>query len=195
MPAQTLPQLPADANIRQGQLGCGATYYMVVNPAEKGYTYVAVVQMDSLTSQKREQLDQALLSRMGILPGKEGFLSQEEGNTYYRFPRIPAFRTNVLDSTLLHTFAQMALSQEPQAIVVSGDIDPVELKKKMDIFSMLVPRLRKAPEQSPYSWSTREPDVLFRKGKTSSTGVSYASARIPREQMNTAQALVTDMFR
>ena len=195
MPAQTLPQLPADANIRQGQLGCGAAYYMVVNPGEKGYTYVAVVQMDSLTSQKREQLDRALLSRMGILPGKEGFLSQEEGNTYYRFPRIPAFRTNVLDSTLLHTFAQMALSQEPQAIVVSGDIDPVELKKKMDIFSMLVPRLRKAPEQSLYSWSTSNPIVLFHKGKTASTGVTYASARIPREQMNTAQALVTDMFR
>lgn len=194
MPAQTLPQLPADPNIRQGQLGCGAAYYMVVNPAEKGYTYVAVVQMDSLTSRKREQLDQALLARMGILPGKEGFLSQEEGNTYYRFPRIPAFRTNVLDSTLLHTFAQMALTQEPQAIVVSGDIDPVDLKKKMDIFSMLVPRLKKAPAQSPYTWSPSGADILLNKGKTASTGVSYASARIPQEQMNTAQALVTDMF-
>ena len=194
MPAQTLPQLPADPNIRQGQLGCGAAYYMVVNPAEKGYTYVAVVQMDSLTSRKREQLDQALLARMGILPGKEGFLSQEEGNTYYRFSRIPAFRTNVLDSTLLHTFAQMALTQEPQAIVVSGDIDPVDLKKKMDIFSMLVPRLKKAPSQSPYTWSPSGADILLNKGKTASTGVSYASARIPQEQMNTAQALVTDMF-
>jgi hypothetical protein len=195
MPAQTLPQLPADANIRQGRLGCGAAYYMVVNPAEKGYTYVAVVQMDSITSQKREQLDQAFLSRMGILPGRQGFLSQEEGNTYYRFPRIPAFRTNVLDSTLLHTFAQMALSQEPQAIVVSGDIDPVDLKKKMDIFSMLVPRLRETPDQSSYSWSPRNPDIFLHKGKIASTSVSYASARIPREQMNTAQALVTDMFR
>lgn len=194
MPAQTLPQLPADPNIRQGQLGCGAAYYMVVNPAEKGYTYVAVVQMDSLTSRKREQLDQALLARMGILPGKKGFLSQEEGNTYYRFPRIPAFRTNVLDSTLLHTFAQMALTQEPQAIVVSGDIDPVDLKKKMDIFSMLVPRLKKALSQSPYTWSQSGADILLNKGKTASTGVSYASARIPQEQMNTAQALVTDMF-
>ena len=195
MPAQTLPQLPADASIRQGQLGCGAAYYMVVNPVEKGYTYVAVVQMDSLTSQKREQLNQVFLSRMGILPGEEGFLSQKEGNTYYRFPRIPAFRTNVLDSTLLHTFAQMALSQEPQAIVVSGDIDPAELKKKMDIFSMLVPRLKKAPAQSAYIWSPSGADILLNKGKTASTGVSYASARIPREQMNTAQALVTDMFR
>jgi hypothetical protein len=194
MPAQTLPQLSADSNIRQGQLGCGAAYYIVVNPAEKGYTYVAVVQMDSLTSRKKEQLDQAFLARMGILPGKEGFLSQEEGNTCYRFPRIPAFRTNVLDSTLLHTFAQMALTQEPQAIVVSGDIDPVDLKKKMDIFSMLVPRLRKAPAQSAYTWSPSGADILLNKGKTASTGVSYASARIPREQMNTAQALVTDMF-
>ena len=195
MPAQTLPQLPADANIRQGELGCGAAYYMVVNPIEKGYTYIAVVQMDTLTAQKREQLDPAFLARMGILPGREGFLSESEGHTFYRFPRIPAFRTNVLDSTLLHTFAQMALSQEPQAIVVSGDIDPVELKKKMDIFSMLVPRLKKASSQNPYNWTPNDsPNVFFYKGKTASTGVSYASARIPRELMNTAQALVTDMF-
>jgi len=195
MPAQTLPQLPADPSIRQGRLGCGAAYYMVVNQTEKGYAYVAVVQQDTITTQKREQLDPAFLARMGILPDKQGFLSEAEGHTFYRFPRIPAFRANVLDSTLLHTFAQMALSREPQAIVVSGDIDPTELKKKMDIFSMLVPRLQQTYTREEYSWTPdKAPDVVLSKGKMASTGVAYASARIPQEQMNTAQALVTDMF-
>ena len=195
MPAQTLPQLPADPDIRQGRLGCGASYYMVANPAEKGYAYVAVVQLDSLTPQKKEQLNPAFLGRMGILPGQGGFLSQKEGHTLYRFPRIPAFRSGVLDSTLLHTFAQMALSQEPQAIVVSGDIDPAELKKKMDIFSLLVPRLKDRPEpQADLPAPDLFPNLQLNKGKRASAGVSYASARIPQEQMNTTQALVTDMF-
>ena len=195
MPAQTLPQLPSDGRIRQGVLGCGASYYMVTNPSEKGYAYIAVVQLDTITPSKQAQLNPAFLARMGILPDENGFLSQQEGHTFYRFPRIPAFRANVLDSTLLHTFAQMALSREPQAIVVSGDIDQTELKKKMDIFSMMVSRLRKAPAGKEYSWQPSDvPTVLIGKGKAPSTGVSYASARIPREQMNTAQFLVTDMF-
>lgn len=194
MPAQTLPQLPADASIRQGILGCGASYYMVTNPSEKGFAYIAVVQKDSLTAEKQAQLNPAFLGRMGILPGKEGYLGAKDGHTFYRFPRIPAFRTNVLDSTLLHTFEQMALCPEPQAIVVSGDIDPVELKKKMDIFSMLVPRLKKNAAQNNYVWEPTPPVVLLHQGKTASTGVTYSSARIPQEQMNTAQALVTDMF-
>ena len=195
MPAQTLPQLPADATIRQGKLGCGAAYYMVVNPADKGHAYLAVVQLDSLNAQKQHELNPALLARMGILPDKEGFLSQQEGNTFYRIPRVPVFRSHALDSTLLHTFAQMALCREPQAVVISGDIDPVELKKKMDIFSMMVPRLGSAPERPPYEWvSTPAPNMLMIPGGQPSVKAGYASARIPREQMNTAQALVTDMF-
>ena len=195
VPAQPLPQLPADSRIQRGTLGCGAAYYMVVNPSEKGYAHVAVVQKDTLTAEKRHGLDAAFLGRMGILPGKEGFLSQRENHTRYRFPRVPVFRTHVLDSTLLYTFAQMALSDRPQAIIVSGDIDPAELKKKMDIFSMLVPRLKQEPEGEEYLWMpSGEALVYFYPGKRSSLGVSYASARIPANQMNTAQALVTDMF-
>ncbi len=195
MPAQTLPQLSPDTSIRQGKLGCGASYYIVSNTTEKGYAHIAVVQMDSVTAEKRTQLHPDFPSRMGILPGPEGFLSQHEGHACYRFPHIPAYRPQVLDSTLLYTFAQMALCQEPQAIIVSGDVDPAQLKQKMDIFSMMVPKLRKASARSSYAWTgSIPPTVRFQEGGNASACVTYASARIPQEQMNTAQALVTDMF-
>lgn len=195
VPAQTLPQLPVDSRIHQGTLGCGASYYIVTNSSEKGFTDIAVIQKDTLSAAKTRALDAALLSRMGVLPEKEGFLSEREGCTYYRFPRVPSHRTAALDSTLLFTFAQMALSQEPQAVVVSGDIDPTELKKKMDIFSMMVPRLKYGKPENNYVWTPVDaPEVYFLDGEEASVEVRYSSARIPRDQMNTAQFLVTDMF-
>jgi len=195
VPAQTLPQLSPDARIQRGTLGCGAAYYMVKNPTEKGFTDVALIQRESSASLNPESLDLPFLSRMGILPGPEGFLSGIEGNAVYHFPRIASYKAEVLDSTLLYAFSRMALSDAPQAIVVSGDIDAVDLKKKMDIFSMMVPRLKPGQGETPYVWMpTEAPRIVFRGGKTSSVGASYASERIPHDQMNTAQALVTDMF-
>ncbi len=195
VPAQTLPQLPMDSRISQGTLGCGASYYMVVNPSEKGFTDISIVQKDTLTLAKTRALDVALLSRMGILPAREGFLTEREGCTYYRFQRVPSYRTEALDSTLLFTFAQMAFSREPQAVVVSGDIDPTELKKKMDIFSMMVPRLKYSSPENNYVWTPVEaPEVYLLEGEEASVEARYSSARIPRDQMNTAQFLVTDLF-
>ena len=195
VPAQTLPQLPTDSRIRQGLLGCGASYYMVENPSEKGYTYITVVQKDTLSAEKQDFFKESFLGRMGVIPGKEGFLSQREGCTFYRFPRVPSYRSQALDSTLLFTFSQMALTRAPQALVVSGDIDPAELKKKMDIFSMLIPRLKDNTLEAGQAWDPEGvPEIRMERGRTPSVKVSYSSARIPQSQMNTAQALVTDMF-
>ena len=198
VPAQTpLPPLPADSRIQKGTLGSGVTYYMVTNPSVKGYAEVAVVQRDEpLSAAKRESLQGDILSRMAIAPGPEGYLSDVDGSTLYRFSRVAFYRPEVLDSTLLYTFSLVAQSKAQQAVIVSGDIDAPELKKKMDIFSMMVPRMLVKENHRPdYVWEpSPAPSVQFHPGEPARVSVSYSCARIPFSLMNTAQALVTDLF-
>ena len=198
VPAQAqLAQLPADKNIRKGSLPCGLTYYMASAPEKKGYAHIALVQRDSpLSESKREALSSAFLGRMGIAPGADGFVSDVDGSTVYHFYDVPVYRPQVLDSTLLYSFSQVAASHAEQAIIVSGDIDPVELKKKMDMLSMMVPRMLVRENHNPdYVWEpSPAPSVLFWADGTTSVSVTYESARIPYQSMNTAQALVTELF-
>lgn len=198
VPAQSqLPPLPADSRIQKGTLGSGITYYMVTNPSVKGYAEVAVVQRDEpLSASKRESLRGDFLSRMAIAPGPEGYLSDVDGSTVYRFSRVGFYRPEVLDSTLLYTFSLVAQSKAQQAVIVSGDIDAPELKKKMDIFSMMVPRMLVKENHRPdYVWEpSPAPSVQFHPGEPARVSVSYSCSRIPFPLMNTAQALVTDLF-
>ena len=197
VPAQTLPPLPLDKSIEKGRLSCGVTYYMVKAPQDKGFAELAVVQKDSpLTDGKKAALQTDFLGRMGIAAPATGFLREQDGATVYRLSRIPVYRAEVLDSTLLYAFARLAASQSRQALVVAGDIDPVELKKKMDIFSLLVPPYRGSEQLlSSYVWQPDPaPRVSLDPGGVSGVEVSYASARVPQTFMNTAQAQVADIF-
>ena len=192
-----LPPLPVDSRIQKGTLPCGVTYYMVTNPVQKGYADVAVVQRNEpLSEAKREGLNSAFLGRMGIAPGPDGFLSDVDGSTVYSLRNIPFYLPEVLDSTLLFTFARVAESKAQQAVIVSGDIDVPELKKKLGIFSMLVPRMLVQEAHRPdYVWEPSPVPVVYSRidGETE-VSVSYSSSRIPFVLMNTAQALVTDLF-
>ncbi len=198
VPARTqLPSLPVDSRIRKGTLGCGVTYYMVTNPAVKGYADIAIVQRDEpLSAAKRDGLLSSFLGRMEVSPGREGFISDVDGSTVYRFSRVPFYRPEVLDSTMLYTFSLVALSKAQQAVIVSGDIDAPELKKKMDIFSMMVPRMLVKENHRPdYVWEpSPAPSVQFYEGRKAEVSVTYSSSRIPFPSMNTAQALVTELF-
>ena len=94
---------------------------------------------------------------------------------------------------------QIAQSRSEQAIIVCGDIDQVELKKKMDIFSMLVPRILVKEANVPdYVWEPSPAPVVTVNTepgrKVSEISVSYASARTPYQLMNTPQFLVTDIL-
>ncbi len=186
-----------DPAIRKGTLGCGVTYYMVTDSGQKGYAQLAVVQRDQpLSDEAREGLDGRFLARMGVAPTREGFLTDADGSTVYRFREVPFYRPEVLDSMLLYAFARVAASKAEQAVIVSGDIDPVELKKKMDIFSMMVPRmLVKENHQPDYVWEpSPAPVVRFLPGGAAGVAVTYTGSRIPFSSMNTAQAIVTDLF-
>ena len=200
VPATDLPTLPTDKRIIRGTLGCGATYYMVTNPSEKGYADIAVIRRDEAPSEEaRRTLKADFFSRMAIAPRPEGYMSDNDGSTVFRYQKVAVGNSEVLDSTLLYTFAQMAQSRSEQAVIVCGDIDPVELKKKMDIFSMLVPRILVKESHAPdYVWEpSPAPYVVVTTvpgKKDVEISVTYSSARIPYAQMNTPQTLVTNML-
>ena len=200
VPAQTLPSLPMDPKIQKGTLRCGVTYYMVKNDEAKGYADFAVVRRgEAPSAATAEGLETKYLSRQGIGPRPGGYYEDNDGSTVLHLDRVPVYDANVLDSTLLVTFAQVAASRAPEAVIVSGDIDPVEFKKKMDIFSMMVPQHFVENSHGPdYVWeSWVMPSVLLRDRPMGDRGivrVAYASPRTPQEQMNTAQALVMGIF-
>ena len=200
VPAADLPTLPVDKRIIKGTLGCGATYYMVSNTSVKGYADIAVIRRDEAPSQEaRRSLRSDFFSRMGVSPGPEGYLSDYDGSSVFRYRHVAFHNPAVLDSTLLYTFSQMSRSKAEQAIIVCGDIDPVELKKKMDIFSMLVPRILVKESHTPdYVW---EPSPIPSVTVTTVPGkkdveisVTYSSARIPHDLMNTPQTLATSIL-
>ena len=196
VPAQTLPSLPMDGKIQKGTLRCGVTYYLVKNDEAKGYADFAVVRRGEAPSRATEEgLETKYLSRHGIGPRPGGFFQDKDGSTVLHLDRIPVFDANVLDSTLLVTFAQVAASRADEAVIVSGDIDPVEFKKKMDIFSMMVPQHFVENSRGPdYVWEPSVmPSIVWKNKPMGDRGVvrvAYASPRTPQEQMNTAQALV-----
>ena len=192
MPAQTLPSLPMDHKIQKGTLRCGVTYYMVTNPQTRGYADFAVVRRSEAPAPGlREGLETGFLARRGIGPRPEGYYLEKEGSTLIHFDHVPVYDPAVLDSTLLVTFSQVAASRADEAVIVSGDIDPVELKKKMDIFSMLVPQHYVENSNRPdYVWEPSVmPSVVLKQvpsGDRGTVRVAYASPRTPQDQMNTA---------
>ena len=196
VPAQTLPSLPMDGKIQKGTLRCGVAYYMVKNDEVKGYADFAVVRRgEAPTRTTGDELETKYLSRHGIGPRPGGFFQDHDGATVLHLDRVPVYDANVLDSTLLVTFSQVAASRADEAVIVSGDIDPVEFKKKMDIFSMMVPQHFVENSRGPnYVWEPSVmPSIVWKDKPMGDRGVvrvAYASPRTPQEQMNTAQALV-----
>ena len=93
VPAQTLPSLPVDSRIKKGTLRCGVTYYMVTNPSSKGYADIAIIQRDQPSSAAPlDELDSRFLSRMGVAPSQDGYLSDVDGSTVYHFRDVPFYR-------------------------------------------------------------------------------------------------------
>ncbi len=197
--SQTLPSLKADPRIQKGTLASGVTYYMVTNTSAKGYAHIAVVQRDEpLTSSPLGVDDPAFFARMGVAPGNDGYVTDVDGSTVFLFRDVPFYRKDLADSMLLYSFSQVAASRSQQAVIVSGDIDPAEIKKKMDIFSMMVPKMLVKENHKPdYVWeSSPAPRVETRDpyAPVADVSVTYATARVPYEYMNTVQAIVTDLF-
>ena len=201
MPAQDLPPLPMDKAVKKGVLNCGVTYYLIPSVTDRGYADFALIRRDEVPSgdvrAEAAELGR-FLSRSGVGLRPEGLFQDLDGSTVFRFDRVPAYQPAVLDSTLLLSFKLMARSRSDQALIISGDIDAADVKRKMDLFSMTVPPVYKRKDgPSDYVWeSSVSPFLYFRKnaGPLSEVRVTYATARTPQKYMNTAQTLVMDLF-
>lgn len=115
----------------------------------------------------------------------------------HHFPAVPVYGTASLDSVLVKAFSLLK-AEGPHAIVVSGDIDPAEIRRKLDLLSILVP-YREAPEADTLAaWEPCQRPLIRmarpEKGALPRVEVCYEAPPIPADQRNTAQALVTDVF-
>lgn len=202
MPAQNLPALPVDGKIQKGVLTSGVSYYIVSNPTVKGLADVALVRRDELPGpETRSQVEDLgrFLSRTGVGFRPEGLFAEVDGATVCRFDDVPVWNPVALDSTLLMSFSYMAASRSDQAIILSGDIDAKDVKRKMDIFSMMVPKIYKRKDGvSDYAWEPSVAPFIFLNPAPgehiAEVSVSYVSPRTPQKYMNTAQPLVMDIF-
>lgn len=112
------------------------------------------------------------------------------------FPDVPVYRRASLDSVLVKAFSLMG--DGPEVIVVSGDIDPAEIRRKLDLLSIQLPYRPAAEPDTLAAWSPRERPVIRMArpapGALPRVEVRYEAPPVPADQRNTAQALVTDIF-
>lgn len=114
----------------------------------------------------------------------------------HHFPAVPVYRTASLDSVLVKVFS--LVEDGPEVIVVSGDIDPTEIRRKLDLLSIQLPYRPEAEPDTLAAWSPREQPVIRlarpTPGALPRVEVYYEAPPVPADQRNTAQALVTDIF-
>ena len=207
--AQQLPSLPAASGVVSGTLPNGIAFYLVSNPSSKGRADFALVQKGPA----REELSRSVLAELPHFQGERpyqflaklgsgynnfGYIRSTEASTTFFFHDVPVDQEAVRDTTLLLLFDISETCPFEQAIIVCGDIDKAKVRERMDVFSMMVTQRSRLPEPDAYEWKPSEAPVL----RFSQTGpqdeatvtVRYSSPRTPREAMNTAQPLVTQLF-
>lgn len=209
MPARDLPSLPAEKNIRTGTLENGIQYYLAATSAKKGFAEIALVRKGEIpTEATRMQMrrlsgfsgtsPESFLIRNGIGAGREGYFLDWDGSTVFRFPDVPLYNRQVTDSTLLMTFALVAASPAPQAVVIAGDISPDDMLRRMSLFSMLVPYAQRDAAEEEYVW---EPYLspsfslqTLRDTDEALVSVTYFAPRTPKRYLPTSQTLVMNIF-
>lgn len=225
MPAQDIPVLPADPSVMSGVMPNGMTWYIVSNGSDKGVADFALVQKtgvstvaDSLSSDVPDIARDALmslprlnpssprdfLSRHGVVPGRNGYVSVTENATVFRFENVPvAENAALLDSTLIMVmdiadrastscddFLKKWYSPADQAVVISGDVDAKTLVQKLTYMSLMIPS-RESASRPDYVWHGSDKVVFLADTSCVSplveVSMTWMSQRVPREYMNTVQ--------
>ena len=209
VPGQDLPTLGTAPEIKRGSLPDGIRYYLVTNPARKGFADFALVQRDRQdVGQAREMLDELphfgtrrpyrFLADNGIGYSGDGFISYPADAALYRFHDVPTFKEDVADSTLLMLFDIAAEYRKPQAVIICGDIDVARIQERMGLLSMMVPALEDDCEGVGYAWNPRDSlRLLISRNMTrdvAAVNAVFSTQRLPAEMLNTPQPLVTRAF-
>ncbi len=207
--AQPLPSLPAASGVVTGTLPNGISYFLVSNPSSKGRADFALVQKgparedvsrNALAELPHFQGERPyqFLAKLGVGYENFGFIRSTEASTTFFFHDVPVGQAAVRDTALLLLFDISETCPYEQALIVCGDVDKAVLRERMNVFSMMVTPRERVPEPDPYEWNPSEtPIVRFSQAapqEEATLTVRYSSPRTPREAMNTAQPLVTELF-
>ncbi len=182
-----------------------------LNDESEQYRGLTIVQSKASITDIPHFKDGTPLSFMtdnGIWPSEDGYVKVSDDCTTFRFKEIDLLlKPAAVDSTLLMMFdiiEQQAphlgdlYSPQNQAIIVSGDVDPATVLGKMYMLSMLVRRQKATLPERTVSTGLPFPARLVVRPqpspKTAAITVDYAIDRIPPENMNTVQPLVTEKF-
>ena len=161
--------LPSDSRVTTGSFPNGMRYYVVSNPAEKGFADFALVYRHAagdsgyvdvsrriLASQGRIRGRnlQKFMSSNGIAPSKSGYVSCTGDAVTFRFDNVMLSRSSSLaDSLMLAVFGiadelaanavtvtdSLHFPLENMAVVVAGDVDGGATAAKMGVFSLMTP--------------------------------------------------------
>jgi len=203
--AQVFPKIGKDPAIQTGTLPNGLSYYIIPNKASKGYADYAIVQKIALNQEEAKQALVTPPSSNGIVPyrylaskgvgyGRNGFFKSYGRSSCFRFEKVPVADVATSDTTLMILFGLCAHSPYEQAVVISGDVDASNLKGKISIFSLMVTQRTPAPYQDPYEWKAKEfgfESNTKAAGKVASVSVTFYAPRVPEDQLQTVQTLVT----
>ncbi len=209
MQAQSFSSLRASDEISTGRLPNGIEYYIVVNDAEKGFADFAVARKSAFNDvEDRAALDSLphfgsrvpfhFLSGRGAGYGRSGYIGGDAHSTVFSFPDVPTYDQSVADSTILMMMDIVARSRQPQAIIISGDINPGKIKERMDLLSMTVPVLYDLAAGLGYEWRPKDSlmvrGTLNRTSDVASISAIYSAERLPRDRMNTIQPLMARAY-
>lgn len=209
MQSQELPSLPRASEITVGTFPNGAPYYIVRNQTAKGFADFALVRKDSGPG---DDLRGALVSlphfvnrkpynflaENGIGYGPAGYITHRDGADVLNFHDVPIYKQEVQDSTLLLIFDVMAMSGNPQAVIISGDVDVAKIKERAELFSMIVAPLEKDPQTVDNVWVPHDkPRHVLRQNFSDDVAgvhIIYSSRRGERAALGTVLPLVTRMY-
>lgn len=146
----------------------------------------------------------------GVTPGRDGFVKVSENATEFRFRDVLLDKPAVLDSTLLvlmdvidrvsstdDPFLREWYSPSDQAIIVSGDVNVGDVEYKLRTLSLMTPSVASSPRLG-YVWEPKDSAEYVRipasRPGLAEVSVTWRSARMPSEYMNTVQPTIYEMF-
>ena len=209
MRSQALPSLGVAKEITKGTLPNGIDYYLVSNSLDKGFADYALVRMEASGGvSERESLEGLehfgdrkpwrFLSENGVGYGLSGYYTEYGDAGVFNFSNVPVYNQSVADSTLLMIVDMIALSRSPQAVVISGDIEPAKLKERLQLMSMMVPQLRKKDFGSAREWNARDSASVLISSNSSkdvaAVSAIYRSARLGRDVLDSPQPIITSSY-
>ena len=205
---QEMPSLGTADEIKHGSFPNGLEYYLVGNSSEKGFADFALVAKSPYKSSDRALLDSLphfgarkpyrFLADNGVSYSQSGYMEGGAEARIVRFDRVPVYNADVADSTLMLLVDMAASTSAPQAVVVSGDIDVAKFRERLDLLSMMVPRLDDATDTNGYEWEPRDSMRMIvtynSTDNVAAVNAIYRARRLPRSLMNTLQPLVTQAY-